>query len=55
MFGSSPIESWEGAGAIFTYAAGGAGFWFWMAVICCIIPLIVSLKAESDAEREHGN
>lgn len=53
MFGSSPIESWEGAGAIFTYAAGGAEIWFWISVALCIIPLLVSLAAESAAEAEH--
>ena len=50
MFNASPIETWEGAGAIFTYAAGGAGFWFWMAVLCCLIPIWVMLRAEKAAE-----
>ncbi len=55
MFNSSPIDAWEGAAAFFNYA-GGAGpvFWFWVSVILCIIPLIVSLKAENAAEKEHG-
>ena len=53
MIDSSPITSWEGAGAFFTFAAGGAGFWFWVAVVLCIVPLIVSLKAENAAEEEH--
>ena len=43
MFNSSPIESWEGAGAFFTFFGGGALFWFWVAVICLIIPIWVAL------------
>jgi len=54
MIDSSPITTWEGAGAIFTFAGGGAAMWFWVMVICCIIPLIVSLRAESKADKEHG-
>ena len=53
MFGASPIETWEGAAAIFTYAAGGAVFWFWVSVVCCLIPLGVMLKAENAAEAEN--
>jgi hypothetical protein len=54
MLGASPIETWEGAGAIFTFAAGGASLWFWLSVALCIVPLVVSLIAESAAESEHG-
>ncbi len=54
MLDSSPIDTWEGAAAIFTYAAGGAGFWFWVACALCIVPLFVSMKAEKAAEKEHG-
>jgi len=54
MIDSSPITSWEGAGAIFTFAAGGAQFWFWVAVILCIVPLVVSLRAEKAAEEAHS-
>ena len=55
MFNSSPIDAWEGAAAFFNYA-GGAGpvLWFWVSVILCIIPILVSLKAENAAEKEHG-
>ena len=54
MLDSSPIDSWEGAAAIFTYASGGAGFWFWVMCALCLVPLVVSLKAEKAAEDEHG-
>lgn len=54
MFNSSPIDAWEGAGAIFTYASGGAAFWFWVMAVLLIVPLVVSLRAEKNAERDHG-
>ena len=54
MFNSSPIDSWEGAGVFFTFADGGALVWFWLAVICCVIPVWVALRAEKKAEDEHG-
>ncbi len=55
MFNSSPIDAWEGAAAFFTYS-GSAGpvLWFWVMVLLCIIPVLVSLKAENAAEDEHG-
>lgn len=55
MFNSSPIQTFEGAAAIFNYAgSGGAVLWFWIMAIFLIIPLVVSLKAENIAEREHS-
>lgn len=55
MFNSSPIEAWEGAAAIFTWAgSGGAVLWFWVMVALCIIPIVTSLRAENEAERNHG-
>ena len=56
MFNSSPIDSWEGAAAFFNYANGSPGpfFWFCISVLLCIIPILVSLKAENAAEKEHG-
>ena len=54
MIDSSPIDSWEGAAAIFTFASGGAGFWFWVMCALCLVPIFVSLKAENAAEKEHG-
>ena len=54
MFNSSPITTWEGAGAFFNYAgSGGAVFWFFVMCALCIVPLIVSLRAENQAENEH--
>ena len=54
MFNSSPIESWEGAGAGYNIFGGGALFWFWVAVICLIIPIWVALRAEKEAQDRHG-
>ena len=47
--------SWEGASVFFPYGAnsGGALFWFWMAVICCLIPIWVAYRAEKRAEDHH--
>ena len=52
MFNSSPIETWEGAGVFYSFA-GSAGIWFWIAVLCCIIPLIVTLRTENHHETQH--
>lgn len=55
MFDSSPIDSWEGAAAFFNYAgSSGVILWFWIMAALCIVPIIVSLRAESAAEREHS-
>ena len=55
MFNSSPITAWEGAAAFFNWAgAGGAVFWFWVMVALCIAPIVISLKAENAAEKQHG-
>ncbi len=54
MINSSPIDTWEGAAAFFTFAGSGAVLWFWIMVILCLVPLWVSLKAENAAEDEHG-
>ena len=54
MFDSSPIESWEGAGAIYSFAGSGmTDFWFWIAVLLCIIPLIITMKTENHHEKQH--
>ena len=55
MINSSPIETFEGAAAIFTFAGtGGAVFWFWVMAVLCLVPLWVSLSAEKAAEKAHG-
>ncbi len=55
MINSSPIDAWEGAGAFFNFAgSGGAIFWFLVMCALCIVPLVVSLRAENAAEEEHG-
>ena len=54
MFSSSPITTWEGAGAFYTYADGGAGLITILAAVLCIVPLIASLRSENEAEKKHG-
>ncbi len=53
MFNSSPITSWEGAGVFYTYADGGAVFWVFITMALCIIPLLASLRVESETEDKH--
>ncbi len=53
MFDSSPITSWEGAGVFGTFAETGVGLWVILTVVCCIIPLFVTLNSEKKAEEEH--
>ena len=53
MFNSSPITSWDGASIFGTFADGGVGFWVFVTVVLCIVPLIVTLGAEKKAEEEH--
>jgi len=55
MFQSSPITSWEGAEAIFTYADSplGMAVCFWIMTAMLIVPLVVSYKAEEKAEADH--
>ncbi len=57
MFGSSPIESWEGAAAYFSYA-GGSGVYLWLlvSVALCVGTIVASIRAENRAEamaKEH--
>ena len=55
MFDSSPIASWDGASVFYTFAGGGGTLlWFWVSVILCIVPLLVSWRAEKTAEEQHG-
>lgn len=54
MFNSSPIATWEGAAAFFNWAgSGGAVLWFWVMVVLCIIPILLSLRIENAAEKRH--
>ena len=51
---TSPITSWEGAEAVFSYAGGGAGvsFWYWVAVALCVGTILISIKSENEAEKK---
>ena len=54
MFNSSPIESWDGASAFFSFAGGGmTSLWFWVAVLLCVFPLIITMKTENHHENQH--
>jgi len=55
MINSSPITSWEGAEAIFTFADSpmGMAVCFWVMTAMLIVPLVVSYNAEERAEVEH--
>jgi len=54
MFNSSPIETWEGVGVFYSFAGSGmVDFWFWLSVLLCIVPLIVTLKTENHHENVH--
>ena len=51
---SSPIESWDGASVFYSFAGtGGTDLFFWLAVVCCLIPLYYTLKAENHHEDKH--
>lgn len=53
MLDSSPITTWEGASAIFTYAGSwGAVYWFWVMAALLIVPLVVAFRAEKKAEED---
>jgi len=55
MFNSSPIDAWEGAGAIFN-SAGSTGVKVWLVIMCVlvVIPVIAAILHDSKADREHG-
>ncbi len=54
MFDSSPIETWEGIGVFYSFADSGmVHFWFWIAVILCIVPLFITLNTENHHEKKH--
>ena len=53
MFGGSPIETWEGAAAVYSYAGtGGIHLFFWISVLLCVGTIAVSIVVENRAERE---
>ena len=56
MFNSSPIEAWEGAGVFMSFGAntGWTHIWFWLAVICCIIPIVAAYRTEEHHEKHHA-
>ncbi len=54
MINSSPIETWEGAEVMFSFAGGaGTDLFFWLAVVLCVVPLYYTLKNENKHEDKH--
>ena len=50
---SSPIETWEGASAIFSFANSlGSDIFFWLSVLLCILPLVFTMKTENHHENK---
>ena len=50
---TSPITSWEGAEAVFSYAGGaGVSFWYWVAGALCVGTILISIKTENEAEKK---
>lgn len=52
----SPIESWEGAAAIFTGAHNSLSIWLFLllAAVATVVPLIDSARHESHAYEKNG-
>ncbi|HCK76018.1 MAG TPA: hypothetical protein DHW07_02620 [Gammaproteobacteria bacterium] len=55
LFNTSPIDTWEGAGAVFNNAgSSGVVVWFLILLALMVIVIISAAKTEKDHEREHG-
>ena len=54
LINTSPIDTWEGAGAVHNNAGGGSVLWFLILLALMLIVIISAAKAEKDHEREHG-
>ena len=55
LINTSPIDSWEGAGAIYNNAGGGGVIlWFLILLALMLLVIIAAVKTERDHEREHG-
>jgi hypothetical protein len=55
LINTSPIDTWEGAGAVHNNAgSGGVVLWFLILLALMVIVIISAAKAEKDHEREHG-
>ena len=52
MFGASPIEAWEGAGVVYSYAgSGGVHLFFWISVILCVGTIAASIMSEKPCRK----
>ena len=54
LINTSPIDTWEGAGAVHNNAGAGSVVWFLILLALMLIVIISAAKAEKDHEREHG-
>jgi hypothetical protein len=55
LFNTSPIDTWEGAGAVFNNAGGsGVVVWFLILLALMLAVIITAARTEKRHEREHG-
>ena len=55
MFDTSPIDTWEGAAAVFNNAGGsGVMIWFLILLALMVAVIVSAAKSEKEHEREHG-
>ena len=55
LFNTSPIDTWEGAGAVYNNAGGsGVVVWFLILLALMIAVIVAAAKSEKAHEREHG-
>ena len=55
MFDTSPIDTWEGAGAVFNnFGGSGVMIWFLILLALMITVIVAAARSEKAHEREHG-
>ena len=53
MTNSSPIETWEGASVVYTYAGSfGTHLWFWVSVALLVLTVFSAIGHQVKSERE---
>ena len=55
LFNTSPIDTWEGAGAVFNnFGGSGVMIWFLILIALMVLVIVAAAKSEKEHEREHG-
>ena len=55
LFNTSPIDTWEGSGAVFNNAGGSeVVVWFLILLALMLAVIITAARTEKRHEREHG-